>query len=630
MNKNLITEEELQENLIQQQIMSCFENLATPKSFFLYAGAGSGKTYTLVEILKQLKKSYKSDLITKNKQIKVITYTNVATEEILQRVEQDSLFNISTIHSFCWDMICEFTQDIKEFIKNKLQDDIKKLKSQQETGRPASVAYQNRILEIEQKEKRLKDLDTVIRFNYNPDPKILIPGWDALSHQEVINITSYFISNKITFEKIVTNKFPIIFIDESQDTFSELIDSLIETEKNHSHFSLGLFGDTMQRIYLNGKSNLDDIIPDTWIKPEKQTNHRSLSRIIDLGNAIRKEVDSHQQKPKTDSPLGEIHLFLKQHDYPDKFGFEKEVCEKMAKITNDKDWNNDEKVKTFLLEHQMASIRDGFQELYSSLNVDKLATGLREGTLPELNFFAKYIAHLITAREKDNHHLVMNILQSYNLNFFQSNPNIESIRKIKELVESIFLSYKDTPNISFLEILTQIDSNNNFFEIPSRLKNILQLKQSQPITEIIKELEEDTQDKNMLGLAKFLDCPFKQIFNYNKYINNETSYTTHHNVKGLEFPRVMVILDDYNKRGRGGLSASYEKLFEVEKLSPTDIAKISAGEDSDLDRTRRLFYVTCTRAEKSLAVVAYTSNPESFKATAIKKGYFSEEEISIL
>lgn len=65
-------------------------------------------------------------------------------------------------------------------------------------------------------------------------------------------------------------------------------------------------------------------------------------------------------------------------------------------------------------------------------------------------------------------------------------------------------------------------------------------------------------------------------------------------------------------------------------MSDTDNSNISKGIDSDLDRTRRLFYVTCTRAEKSLAVVAYTSDPKIFKATAIKKGYFLEEEISIL
>jgi gamma-glutamylcyclotransferase (GGCT)/AIG2-like uncharacterized protein YtfP len=40
-----------------------------------------------------------------------------------------------------------------------------------------------------------------------------------------------------------------------------------------------------------------------------------------------------------------------------------------------------------------------------------------------------------------------------------------------------------------------------------------------------------------------------------------------------------------------------------------------------------LFYVTCTRAKKSLAVVMYTNNPEKVKEEVIKKGWFKEEEI---
>lgn len=36
-------------------IMQACLNLADPKSFFLYAGAGSGKTHSLVEAIRELK-----------------------------------------------------------------------------------------------------------------------------------------------------------------------------------------------------------------------------------------------------------------------------------------------------------------------------------------------------------------------------------------------------------------------------------------------------------------------------------------------------------------------------------------------------------------------------------------------
>ncbi|MNC82768.1 hypothetical protein D3C75_1364120 [compost metagenome] len=47
-------------------------------------------------------------------------------------------------------------------------------------------------------------------------------------------------------------------------------------------------------------------------------------------------------------------------------------------------------------------------------------------------------------------------------------------------------------------------------------------------------------------------------------------------------------------------------------------------------RTRRLLYVTCTRAEKSLALVAYTKDPEALIAAALRNKWFTAEEIERL
>jgi DNA helicase-2/ATP-dependent DNA helicase PcrA len=86
----------------------------------------------------------------------------------------------------------------------------------------------------------------------------------------------------------------------------------------------------------------------------------------------------------------------------------------------------------------------------------------------------------------------------------------------------------------------------------------------------------------------------------------------------------MVILDDEEA---GGFQFSYGKLFGAEALSDTDKKNEKEGNDSTPARTRRLFYVTCSRAEKSLAVVAYTSKPKEVKEFATSQGWFSEAEI---
>lgn len=64
------------------------------------------------------------------------------------------------------------------------------------------------------------------------------------------------------------------------------------------------------------------------------------------------------------------------------------------------------------------------------------------------------------------------------------------------------------------------------------------------------------------------------------------------------------------------------------ELSATDLKKLEEGKDSSIDRTRRLLYVTCSRAERSLALVVYAENPEAVKAHVIDHGWFIEDEVN--
>ena len=68
----------------------------------------------------------------------------------------------------------------------------------------------------------------------------------------------------------------------------------------------------------------------------------------------------------------------------------------------------------------------------------------------------------------------------------------------------------------------------------------------------------------------------------------------------------------------------------MKELKETDKMHIEAGEESSVDRTQRLFYVTCTRAKESLAIVMYTSDSEKIRNQAISKGWFSKQEIILL
>ena len=128
-------------------------------------------------------------------------------------------------------------------------------------------------------------------------------------------------------------------------------------------------------------------------------------------------------------------------------------------------------------------------------------------------------------------------------------------------------------------------------------------------------------------LDRFLNTRFSQILNYTSYINGQSPFFTHQGVKGLEFPRVMAIIDDSEMRV---FLFSYDKLFGIKSKTTTDINNEREGKETGIDRTRRLFYVICSRAEESLAIVAYTDNPTGLKEGLSGKGWFNDDEIIVL
>src|SRR5699024_11215531 len=97
------------------------------------AGAGSGKTRSLVSMLEYLKKVWRQNLKNTGRKIAVITFTKAASKEIEARISYDSSFHISTIHSFSWEMIKHFQYDIKEYLIEYCEDKLSELSTKRET-----------------------------------------------------------------------------------------------------------------------------------------------------------------------------------------------------------------------------------------------------------------------------------------------------------------------------------------------------------------------------------------------------------------------------------------------------------------------------------------------------------------
>lgn len=618
---------------IDQEILDCLD-LDKPKSFFLFAGAGSGKTRSLVEVLKAFRFKNSHRLKTCGRKIAIITYTNAACDEIKRRLDFDSIFVVSTIHSFSWELIKSFQQDIKSWIKINIEKEICNLEAEQAKGRSGTKTARSRERKIELKRERLNKLDKIKKFTYNPNG--VNDSKDSLSHTEVIGIASDFISLKPLMQSILIRKYPIILIDESQDTKKELIDAFFNLQSAHSDkLTLGLFGDMMQRIYSDGKVDLGYNLPDSWMKPAKKINYRCPKRILKLINKIRSCVDTHIQESQESSEEGIVRLFLINTTHQlDKEIIEKDIAERMALITADELWKPScSEVKVLTLEHHMAASRGGFFNFFESLyRIDKYKTGLLDGSLPGISFFAVQVIPLIRAVKARNEYKIAQIVKKYSPLLYKQNlkgskSSVKSLVNANEAVKFLSNLLQNDPDPSLLNILENI-SQTNLFTMPEDFLSVVAASKvdnymaANPSKEEAEATNEETS--KIEAWLQALNCSFSEFESYEKYISDYSPFGTHQGVKGLEYPRVMVIIDDEEAKG---FLFSYEKLFGAKEESKTDCKKILEGKETSIDRTRRLFYVTCSRAEKSLAIVAYSNNPESVKNHVIKQQWFSEEEI---
>jgi DNA helicase-2/ATP-dependent DNA helicase PcrA len=610
---------------VDDEIYSCLD-LDKPKSFFLFAGAGSGKTRSLVEVLKRFREHNIHRLRLNAQQVAVITYTNAACDEIKRRLDFDPAFSVSTIHSFAWELIKPHKHDIKEWIRIRLQSDIADLKEAQRKGREGTKAATDRPRQIASKQRRLDSLNCIRNFSYNPNGEN--SGKDSLNHAEVIGITADLLVSRPLLQKVLTRKFPILLVDESQDTKKELIVALFEIQRlNPEKFSLGLFGDIMQRIYNDGKEDLGLApLPHDWLTPKKEYNYRCPRRIVKLINNIRAEVDPNLQQPAR-SDEGFVRLFIADtNDGIDKEVYENFVCEKMAEVTRDSLWLEDKKYnKTLTLEHHMAARRGGFSNFFNPLyEVDKLKTGLLDGTHASITFFSERVLPLINSLETGNRFAVSRIVNKHSPLISKEHvkkciePKVE-LAKAKSAVDNLYVLWRDNANPTLISILKEVQRS-RLFNLPDVLVLIAE-RQEKTFNEAENE---NDRDPIVDAWDAALNSSFSEFKEYVAYISDKSRFGTHQGIKGLEFPRVIVILDDEEARG---FLFSYDKLFGAKSPTATDIRNQKEGRETSIDRTRRLFYVTCSRAEKSLAIIAYTNKPLDVKKKALVNGWFDESEV---
>jgi len=327
-----------------------------------------------------------------------------------------------------------------------------------------------------------------------------------------------------------------------------------------------------------------------------------------------------------------VRLFLVQDDDGiSKTTVEAEIAKRMAEITADNQWSGgNQEIKTLTLEHHMAARRGGFNDFFEPLyQISKFKTGLLDGTLSGIPFFSQQILPLVKSLKAENWFALARIVKKYSQlvsadTLKTSESSLDEICKADDAVKLLFSLWDGDSDPSLIDSLKSV-STSGLFAVPDVFAPIVSRANLAEVESESDDSAETTDNNpNIDAWDNALSVPFSQLESYVQYISDKSPFGTHQGMKGLQFPRVMVVLDDNEARG---FMFSYDKLFGVKAPTSTDIKNEEEGKETSIDRTRRLFYVTCSRAQSSLAVVVYTRERDKIIGHLQNLKWFDDCEI---
>ena len=535
-----------------EQVHHCLER---GESFLVEAGAGAGKTYTLVQALQFLIERHRHTFPQRHQQIACITFTNVAKDEIEARTDRSPLIHCNTIHAFCWSLIEGFQRQLRE-------------------GLPELDHWPERLAEA-------GDLgDRPVKYELGHrginDARI------SIHHDDVLLFTIALMEHS-KFRRILMSRYPIILIDEYQDTDAGWIDSIEE------HFlgrddapQFGFFGDHWQKIYGNGCGRIDH---GCLTVIGKEANFRSVPTVVDCLNRMRPELPQFVEDPDAQ---GEARIFHTnawpgQRRRGPHWGGDlpAEAAQIALQAVLDRlageGWDlSAETTKILMLTHGVLAGRQGYPSMPKIFARNESFTKKEH---PHIAFFADSLEPACEAYLRRRHGEMFRALGS-------RVPPIrahDDKRKWSEAMDRL-IELRDGGTVG--DVLDHLLAQRR-----PRVPDALERRERQ-----LREFEpqpEEAMPRPLKELEDLRAAAYSEIVALCRYLAGHSPFETKHGVKGAEFENVLVVV------GRGWNRYNFNQMLE-QAANPL---AISADRQDAFERNRNLFYVTCSRPKKRLAVL---------------------------
>ncbi len=542
------------------KIEELYQCIDKRESFILDAGAGSGKTWSLIESLKYIINKESETLNRNNQKIVCITYTNVAKNEIKKRLENNELVIVSTIHDFLWGCISQFKKELKEKLIEIIDEKIAKVKKAlSKSGSKKGITYDNNSIKKENLESDKKDLEETSNLTkYKNYPLFKC---NIVSHDEIIDLSKKIFSSYPVIQKLITDAYPTIFVDEYQDTFPEVIKILLDYLLPANKILFGFFGDKMQKIYNKGIGKIS--LEYNLKQITKSENYRCSKSVIKLLNKIRSDIE--QFPAGTNKEVEGSCSFYQTNAR--NFSLNEFIKNKLQNKLNLDASNSN--LKILYLTHKLMARKNKYEELYGLVNKANKSDALTkkdEDRCPFIKFL--YQIEKLVALYKSNK--IQELLKIITL-------EIDSFEKKKLLKTTLdeLIKLRDTEKI---EDIFKFVIENNLLQKDEKIKNF--------------DLEDE---KNKLYHDALFQIDYKQICKANTVADKQTPFSTQHGTKGLEFENVLVVIDDtaWNQY-------NYDKYFSEDRSNL-----------SIYEKSKNLFYVVCSRAKNNLIVLVLSQISDS-------------------
>lgn len=416
----------------------------------------------------------------------------------------------------------------------------------------------------------------------------------------------------------------------------------------------------MQSIYETGIGDIDSYIESGVVyKVEKKQNRRNPQTVIDVANKIR--TDGLVQTSSTDSSAPNMENgMIKQGSvkflYSTNFDLDKV---KMSSWVNGWDFHDAQKTKELRLTHNLIADEAGFSNLMAVYDNDPIAK-FKEAFHKE----AKNQSYVFS--DEDSFDTVVKSMPwVYKRGTHKGKSHLEVLLE-DSTVKTLYEHIKDWPyskvkkiyldkdnliddkvaiddvtirdpkrdrlmqHLFKIQDLISLFENKEYNELIRRtsfsvqsiadkanLKKCmddLKAKASESIEAVISYADSfklciaDDKLKDFINNNDYLywrikDIPFKEFQNLYLYLEGHTPFSTQHKIKGLEFDNVLIVLHN-----GGWNNYNFEYLFDDEiedTLNPSQ----KKSYPRILHRTKKLFYVCCTRAKENLIVYYPSPSP---------------------